>query len=182
MKKMILPLAVTVLAVALYSFKYVKFNDSEEYFEVVTEAAEPNWDNYKSWFQITKDKPNTGDPVGLLDGKHKGEKGYREIYINKIGEAEWKKGGSPDYPEGTIIVKEQYGNQKKWEKGGKASLTVMVKLAEGESPASGDWGWAMGKGKVKSGPKGTSKFCTKCHVMGQANDYTFMTKDFVSNN
>ena len=193
MKKLLLFGLVAILTITLYSFKYLNTNEDSNYYKITTETADPNWDDYRSWYRITNEEPNTGDPVGLLDGKHKGVDGYREIYINKPGEKEWKKGGNPDYPEGTIIVKESYSNKSKWEKDKGGVLTVMIKLAEGESPSSGDWGWAMGKssgngpigwimgyGKVKSGPKGRSKFCTKCHVMGQVNDYTFITKDFLN--
>lgn len=140
--------------------------------------------DYKSWYQITKE-PNTGDPTGFLGGMHRGENAYREIYINSVGESEHKSSAPYNYPEGTVVVKEQYKNESKWEKGSGAGLTVMVKLAQGESPETGDWGYIMpnflsfGNPKISKGTGKTAKFCGNCHLYAAGNDYLFMNADFI---
>lgn len=186
MKKSILSLSlIAFAALAFVSFKNADAFKAGTYVAVEEEAGEMNplWADYKSWYQITKGNPNTGDPTGFLDGKHKGTKAYREIYINKVGEAVHKQSGNPKYPEGTVIVKESYGNKGRWEAQKSPQLTIMVKLKPGESPETGDWGWVMGgKGKISTGTSKRAKFCSKCHIYGAANDYTFMTSDFIKNN
>ena len=139
------------------------------------------WDGYKGWYQITKGRVNTGDPTGFLDGKHSGTKAYREIYINKAGEAINKGQGDFPYPEGTIIVKEAYGNKKKWEKNTKPVITVMIKRSKDSAPDTGDWEFFMGaNGKKKGMGMKTKwgKFCGSCHVMAAATDYNFMNAKF----
>lgn len=170
-------------SIAFFSFKSINTTDENAYVDVVEGDLDPLWDGYRDWYQVTKDKPNTGDPTGFLSGKHKGTKAYREIYINKVGEATHKQSGNPKYPAGTVIVKESYGSKAKWESKGGPQLTIMVKLKEGESPETSDWGYVMGgTGKVSTGTSKWAKFCNKCHIYGAANDNTFMTSDFIKNN
>jgi len=164
----------------LQSFKNVDTND---YTPVTTENSTIGnpWDGYTSWYKITKDGPNTGDPTGFIEkNRHGGEEGYREIYINDIGK-EVNLGSAPyKYPEGTIVVKETYKDKATWEKKGKLVLTVMIKQADGTSPETGDWGYVMGaKGKLSTGTSKWAKFCTKCHVFAASKDYVFMNADFM---
>lgn len=144
--------------------------------EPAPKKLNPLWEDYKSWYHITKGNPNTGDPTGFLDGKHKGEDAYREIYINKIGEPIHKKSGNNTYPAGTVVVKEQYKNKKKWESGKGVALTVMVKLEKGEAPEYNDWKYYMNN---SSGNiiMNWQKFCSSCHIYAQAKDFLFMNSD-----
>lgn len=149
----------------------------------ITAGGELNalWKDYRTWYKITKDAPNTGDPTGFLDGKHKGaKKAYREIYINKAGEATNTGSGTYKYPAGTVIVKEAYSSEKKWKEAGMGQLTIMVKLEAGKSPETGDWGYVMGaKGSVQLGSQKWAKFCSKCHVYAASKDYVFINSDFL---
>ena len=140
------------------------------------------WDGYKSWYKITNTKPNTGDPTGFLDGKHMGTKAFREVYINSVGEATHKGSAPYKYPAGTVVVKEQYKNEKKYNKGKIGGLTIMVKLEEGASPETGDWGYILPSlfgAKMSTGTGKTAKFCGNCHLFAAGNDYLFMNGDFV---
>jgi len=176
MKKTFALLAIIVLG----GFMLNSFTTSEKevYVNVVDNELNPLWDGYTNWYKVTKDTPNTGDPTGFLDGKHKGTKAYRVIYINSVGEATIQKSGNNVYPEGTVLVKEAFKNKGAWEAKKSPQLTVMVKLAAGKSPETGDWGFVMGKGgKVSTGTSHWAKFCSKCHVFAQAKDYVFMNAD-----
>jgi len=137
--------------------------------------------NYQSWYKVTQDTPNTGDPTGFLDHKHGGTKAYRVIYINKIGEAV-NRGHAPyKYPTGTVVVKEEYKNEAAWKKGKMRGLKVMVKLKKGESPETGDWGYAMSKKEnISMGTSKRAKFCGGCHVFAASKDYLFMNTDFMN--
>jgi hypothetical protein len=148
----------------------------------VTDAVGGDWQtNYKKWYRVTKDEPNTGDPTGFVEKRHRGSKGYREIYINKLGESV-NTGSAPyKYPVGTIVVKESYKSKASWEARKSPQVTTMVKLAKGKSPETGDWGYYMGiKGKLSTGTSKWAKFCNKCHVYAIGKDYVFMNSDFIA--
>lgn len=142
-------------------------------------AALPDaWKDYKSWTKITKE-PNTGDPTGFLSKKHGGVKAYRDIFVNPIGADAYINKQFP-LPEGTIVIKEAFKNKDAWEAQSKPEFTVMVKLATGSNPDTGDWKWFMGdSGSEKMSGTGMDtkwgKFCASCHVYGQQADYTFMS-------
>lgn len=178
MKKTII--SASFLLVAGMLFNSFTSTNKSDYTTVTLEEAEgklnPLWENYKSWYQITKDNPNTGDPTGFLGGKHKGEKAFREIYINNIGKDTHLKSGNNTYPAGTVVVKEQYKNEASWKAGKKPALTVMVKLKKGEAPETNDWQYFMGNstGNIFMNYQ---KFCSGCHIYAQAKDFLFMNAD-----
>ncbi len=174
---------VVIMGIGIFSLLSFKNINADEYTPITieSETLENPWDGYTSWYQITKDAVNTGNPTGFIKkNRHEGETGYREIYINDIGK-DVNLGSAPyKYPEGTIVVKESYKNKAAWEKKGKMVLTVMIKQAEGTSPETGDWGYVMGaKGKLSTGTSKWAKFCTKCHVFAANKDYVFMNADFM---
>jgi hypothetical protein len=182
---------VSVIVLLLFSgFNLLKFNPEDEYLVLnktdndsflFTEQT-LDYSDYKNWYHITKDNPNTGDPTGFLGGKHKGIKAYREVYINAVGE-QVNKGTAPyKYPPGTVIIKEEYKNKKSWESGKNPTIKVMLKLSPGESPETGDWGFAsnLNSKKIAKGKSGKAKFCSGCHVFVATNgDYVFMNSDFL---
>lgn len=161
---------VAVFYLSAFTFIIDSKNDADE-------IGPDDWKDYKSWTKLTK-TPNTGDPTGFLSNKHGGGKAYRDVYVNDVG-AEAYQSESYPLPAGTIVVKEAYGNKKKYDAQGKAVVTIMVKLSDAEGSAdTGNWQWFMGASGSKSG-KGMDtrwgKFCASCHAYGQANDFTFMT-------
>jgi len=179
MKTKILFFAV-ILSVGFVSLSAFK-SEANDYKPVDKYALGNPWDAYRSWTKVTKDEPNTGDPTGFVEKRHSGKMGYREIYINDIGAATQAGHAPYKYPEGTIVVKEAYKNKKAYDKGSKFILTVMVKLKQGASPETGDWGFVMGaKGKVSTGTSKWAKFCNNCHVYAAGKDYVFMSADFIA--
>ncbi len=140
------------------------------------------WAGYQKWYKVTKE-PNTGDPTGFLQKRHLGNKAYRDIFINSIGEAVNKSMGPYNYPEGTIIVKEAFKNKKAYDAKKKPVLTIMIKLAEGKAPDTGDWEFIMGaSGKKRGAGLKTKwgKFCGNCHVYAAGSDYAFINSKFLS--
>ena len=141
------------------------------------------WADYQKWYKVTKDAPNTGDPTGFLQKKHSGTKAFREIYVNSVGEAMNKSMGPYKYPEGTIIVKEAFKNKKAYDAKKKPVVTIMIKLAEGQAPDTGDWEFVMGaNGKKRGAGLKTKwgKFCGNCHVNAAGTDYSFINAKFLS--
>lgn len=188
MKKLAITTTTTLLLITgILSYKY-KSNDYDNYTPVSLENLTKNalvnkdYSNYRSWYRITHEKPNTGDIIGILGKSHNGPEGYREVYINSVGEAV-NKGTAPyKYPAGTVIVKEQYKNKSKWEEQKSFKVQVMVKLEPGSSPETGDWGYTsqITDGKISSGRSGKARFCGGCHAVAQDTDYVFMNSDLLA--
>lgn len=133
--------------------------------------AAPNaqWADYKNFTKVTAAGPLTGSEGGPLGNVHEGPSGYRDIYVNDIALPMYESDGPYKYPLGSVIVKEQYKNETKWNEQKLGGLTVMVKLKEGTSPETADWGFASSyKGSLTA-----SSFCFGCHAVGQADDYLF---------
>ncbi|MFK7996622.1 MAG: cytochrome P460 family protein [Granulosicoccus sp.] len=140
--------------------------------------ADPRWADYKNWTQVTADEVSTGNPTNFLGGVHMGDEGYREVYVNDIAK-ETLYGSAPyNYPEGSVIVKEQYANKADWEAGRNASHTVSIKVSASESSDKRDWMWADSfKGVAKE-----SEFCAGCHSIAELRvqgDFVFTNGDFL---
>lgn len=180
MKSRLLTILVIILTGIFVVISCKNTQTTAGYKPVNNSSSKKAWDGYTSWYKITKDKPNTGDPTGFIEKRHNGKEAYREIYINDIGAA-INQGHAPyKYPEGTIVVKESYKNREAWLKKGNKILTIMIKQAEGTSPETGDWGFIMrANGKLSTGTSKWAKFCGGCHVYAAAKDHVFMNSDFI---
>ena len=139
---------------------------------------DPRWANYKDWTRVTEAHVSTGNETGFLGGVHMGDEGFREVYVNDIAK-ETLEGSAPyNYPEGSVIVKEQYASKEDWEAGRGAAHTVSVKVSQSETSQKTDWMWADSiKGKA-----GESEFCAGCHSIAELRgqgDYVFTNGDFL---
>lgn len=139
---------------------------------------DPRWADYKSWTQVTADEVGTGNPTGFLGGVHRGDDGFREVYANDIA-LETLMGEAPyNFPEGSVIVKEQYANEADWAAGRKAAHTVSIKVSQSETSQKTDWMWA----DSLKGIAGESEFCAGCHSIAELRgqgDYVFTNGDFL---
>lgn len=139
---------------------------------------DPRWADYKNWTRVTADEVSTGNPTGFLGGVHMGDEGYREVYVNDIAE-ETLYGSAPyNFPEGSVIVKEQYASKADWEAGTGAAHTVSVKVSQSETSQKEDWMWASSY----KGIAGESEFCAGCHSIAELRaqgDYVFTNGDFL---
>lgn len=111
----------------------------------------------------------TGSEGGPLGSVHEGATGYRDVFVNDVALAVYQGSAPYKYPAGSVVVKEQYKNEASWKEQKLAGLTVMVKLNEGTSPGTGDWGFSSSF----KGPLTSSSFCSGCHSVAKANDYLF---------
>jgi len=111
----------------------------------------------------------TGTEGGPLGTVHEGPTGYRDVFVNDVALAVYQSEGLYQYPIGSVMVKEQYKNEEKWQNQKLGGLPVMVKLVPGTYPESGDWGFSS---SYKS-PMTASAFCGGCHSVAKADDYLF---------
>lgn len=140
--------------------------------------ADPRWAEFKSWTKVTEGTEPTGDPSKLLGVVHKGENGYRDVYINDVGKDALLGAAPYNYPEGTVIVKHQFDNKADWEAGENGDVTVSLKSADDGSRNKDNWVWAAGM-KGKAGP---SDFCSGCHTAALSlydSDFIFTTAEFL---
>lgn len=142
---------------------------------------ESAWANYRSWYKVTPE-PETGDPTGYLSGVHDGTNAYRVIYVNSVGEAVNRGQQGFPYPEGTILLKESFNNEAALNADRNPDLTLMIKLAQGMSPATGDWEYIRPDGARGTGDSGLGAFCRDCHLFAAATDYNFINSRFYENN
>ena len=144
---------------------------------------DPRWADYKSWTKITEGEPSTGNSQAL-GGVHMGTEGYRDVYVNEIGLAMLTGEGPYDFPEGTVVVKEQYANKADWEAGKRAAHTISLKVADNPGTTAADWNWAAGyTGKAKAHIADPN--CVACHTAAVAlnkSDYVFSVPAYLEAN
>ncbi len=136
------------------------------------------WADYKNWTKTTEGKTGTGDPTGFIGNVHMGAEGYRDVYVNKVGEAALTGSAPYNFPAGTVIVKEQFENKAAWEAGKGAAITVSLKAKGGDEVSKDNWIWAD---SYKSKP-GASVFCSGCHSIAAKDDFVFTHSDFLAKN
>ena len=105
--------------------------------------------------------------------------GLHHIYVNAIGFARLKAGGSAPYPDGTIFVddvRDVSHVDGSYVQGGRKAIPVMVKNAR-RYASTGGWGFQAWAGGDPAKPLVTDpvKSCFTCHAPQKANDFTFST-------
>lgn len=169
MKKIIISTIILLLIIVGGTFWHLSTTD--------TTPISHHWENYKTWYKSSGSEAITGDKTKFLGGKHRDVDGYRVIYINDVGVATNKRTRPYKYPEGTVIVKEQYKDASSYKNKRRPDLTIMIKLSEGESPETGDWGYTSGfKRKIHKNLSSQAKFCGDCHKAAnlKKSDYVFI--------
>jgi Cytochrome P460 len=161
-RKFFLPLAVVVAFLAFGTVFGAPAGD-----ELTIPAGFQHWYLVNSMI-VTKDS----QMFSAIGGLH-------HIYINTIGMARLKKGGSDPYPDGTIFtddVREFSLADGSYVQGSRKAITVMLKDAK-KYESTGGWGFQVWAGGDPKKPLATDpvKMCFTCHIPQKANDYTFST-------
>ncbi len=139
--------------------------------------ADERWADYRNWTKVTEGNPSTGASPAL-GTVHKGPEGYRDVFVNDVGRAMLIGDGPYDFPEGTVVVKEQYDDKAAWEAGTDPDLTVSVKVGDAKGTPKEDWIWAAGY-KDEAGP---NEFCSSCHTAAVSlnqSDYVFSVPGYL---
>ena len=101
--------------------------------------------------------PSTQQPVAR--GPHTDK--FILVYVNETGRQALLQQRTPDFPEGSIVVKEKLPDAS-----GRSPelLTVMLKRGKGFNPASGDWEFAVLDGAANRVlEQGKLENCAACH-------------------
>ena len=95
------------------------------------------------------------------------------VYVNDLGKKAMMEMRKPDFPKGSVIVKEKLMTQSGIEP---ELLTVMIKREKGFNPETGDWEYMVtdwtgttvqARGKLEN--------CQACHSARPESDYIFRT-------
>lgn len=142
-------------------------------------------EGYKNWTKVNSIPQHMPAVISRLCGLprrtsgsnslhgDKSEEKYFTVYVNDTGREAMLTQKVPQFPEGSIIVKE-----KLTDRGSKTPelLTVMIKQKKGSSPETGDWEYMVtdGTGTTVQG-RGYLENCQACHVGQKGTDYIFRT-------
>lgn len=139
--------------------------------------------NYRHWRIVNPDPIWVPGPTAALCAAPVAVKGsstgpqsphankWVRVFVNHAGEAAMLTQKVPDFPRGTIIVKEKLP-----EKGAPKAelLTVMAKRAAGYDTANGDWEYlAMSGDGTQVQSRGKLANCQACHIPQKENGYVF---------
>ena len=130
----------------------------------------PPADAGKLWTHMTETNPYQGwgywpGYAGIYPGKSPHGK-YLKLFANPIA-LKAAREGKP-MPDGSILVKENYGGDKKTLK----AVTPMYKV-KGYNPEGGDWFWVKYGPNGKIQAAGQPKGCVDCHKAVKDKDWVF---------
>jgi hypothetical protein len=98
---------------------------------------------------------------------------YVTVHVNDIGRKAMLEQLNPNFPEGSVIVKEKLPDKSSQ---APELLTVMIKREKGFNPTSGDWEYMVVDGTgTKVLAKGKLENCQACHAARPETDYVFRT-------
>ena len=98
---------------------------------------------------------------------------YFTVYVNAVGSKAMLDQKNPQFPEGSVIVKEKLSAR---DSRTPELLTVMIKQKKGFNPAGGDWEYMVLDGTgTKIEGRGNLQHCQDCHIGNQKTDYIFRT-------
>lgn len=101
------------------------------------------------------------------------------VYVNKIGQKAMEAKGIPNFPDGTVIVKEKYSRNVpidepfgRSQEDTKALLKKRPELCTVMAKTDGKWQYFAldSNGKLM---EGDTKYCAKCHEVNSKNDFVF---------
>jgi hypothetical protein len=112
-------------------------------------------------------------PVSNSTHGDKSKDKYFTVYVNEIGREAMLTQKAPQFPEGSIIVKEKLTDRKSTTP---ELLTVMIKQKKGSNPETGDWEYMVTDGTgTRVDARGYLQNCQTCHVGQKGGDYIFRT-------
>jgi hypothetical protein len=140
-------------------------------------------EGYKNWTKVNKSPRMMPGEVSILcaapssrtddpHGKDQFDK-YYTVYVNDKGRDAMLTQKSPQFPEGSVIVKEKLTTYD-----GKTPelMTVMIKQKKGTNPLTGDWDYMVVDATgTKIEARGNLANCQACHAGQSAGDYVFRT-------
>lgn len=135
---------------------------------------------FKSWTQVNKKPAVIPSAVSMqcispsqaemdLDATNPHNEKFINVYVNDIGKDEMLTKKRPDFPVGTIIVKEKLPTAESKDA---ELLTVMIKREKNYNPKVGDWEFLTFNGAgTETTARGRLESCQTCHLVEKQTDY-----------
>jgi hypothetical protein len=99
------------------------------------------------------------------------------VYVNEIGQSAMMRQRNPQFPQGSIIIKEKLASADSISP---ELLTAMIKREKGFNPAGNDWEFFASGGDAKSvQAQGKLDNCIACHSAKRSSDFVF--RNYLSN-
>ncbi len=175
------------------SLEQIDAADKQVVYDLGDESILPlSIEGYKDWF-LVNEEPYDANPGVMVDcrmplpTKCEGaaktfmtEAAHRIratatlllVYINEIGRDEMVTEHDPQFPVGSIIVKEKWFNPNSDAQ--PELMTVMRKRESGFNPECGDWEFATFEGDgLTQTSQGRHASCMKCHTRKPESDFVF---------
>ncbi len=136
--------------------------------------------NYKSWTKVNKEPEIVTSKLAAqcarlteaqtdADAKNPHNDKFITVYINDIGKDEMMTKKSPQFPLGTVIVKEKLTTAESKEA---ELLTVMIKREQNYNPAVGDWEFlTFNSAGTETTARGKLENCQACHLVEKSTDF-----------
>ncbi len=94
---------------------------------------------------------------------------FISVYVNDVGQQAMMTERKPEFPQGSLIVKEKLSNR---ESQAPELLTAMLKRERGYNPNNGDWEYMVLDGPAsKIVERGRLASCSSCHVAYSGTDF-----------
>ena len=135
---------------------------------------------YKRWTKVNEKPEIVVSKLAMLcarplneqieeDAKNPHNDKFITVYINNIGKAEMMTKKYPQFPVGTVIVKEKLATAESIEP---ELLTVMIKRDKNYNPKVGDWEFLTFNGAgTETTTRGKLENCQTCHLVEKSTDY-----------
>jgi hypothetical protein len=165
---------------ATRSFSFAAVQSGSRVGEPVKEIA-----GYRGWMKVNSEPQLMPErtaalcapaslPTTNVDGpKNPHRHKYLTVYVNDVGRHAMIEQLKPNFPEGSVIVKEKLPDRSSQDP---ELMTVMIKRGKGFNPASGDWEYMVVDGAgTKVLAQGKLEGCQSCHTANPGSDYVFRT-------
>lgn len=136
---------------------------------------------YRGWSKVNAEPQLMPDRTAVLCAapssqttlKNPHTNKYVSVYVNDIGRKAMLEQLNPNFPEGSVIVKEKLPDKSSQ---APELLTVMIKRGKGFNPTNGDWEYMVVDGTgTKVLDQGKLENCQSCHIARPGTDYVFRT-------
>jgi Cytochrome P460 len=164
--------------------------------QTVNSPAQKNLDglseikDYKTWTKVTGKPYRVESELAIRcdsstqaeiewDAKNPHNDKFINVYVNSLGKTEMMTKKRPQFPKGTVIVKEKLTTA---ESTSPELLTVMIKREKDFNPDNGDWEYMTVNGEAAEvTAKGKLENCMACHAVEKSTDFVsrrYLSYDF----
>ena len=180
---LLIPIVTTVIAIGLFASFLANRSVSSDSKRSSSSDALTLIAGYKDWAKVnpqpvlmetrtailcTAPTLTRGQDVNGQTNPH--HRKYITVYVNEAGRKAMTEQSKPQFPEGSVIVKEKLSSPSSKTP---ELLTVMIKRENGFNPENGDWEFMVVDGGATKIEQGKLESCQTCHQAMPKTDFIF---------